>query len=427
MHPSSFKHMAQKVEQYLAQSASLRIVDIGSQDLNGSFRSLFKKTGWHYTGVDLCAGTNVDVVLDDPYHFPFSADSIDVIISGFVFEHVEFFWKTFTEMCRVVRPGGMIILIMPSRGPEHRYPVDCWRFYPDAMNALARLCSVELVETHTDWDDTGVAGSKLWGDTVGVFRMPTADNANEQKLHFDHPDIMVRELLGESGLLIPSSCNNHEENLLRAVLHGEEYQLPILPSRLNESPVFDVGANLGMFSMAVRRQFPDMPIHAVEPSTRNIAILSHNLGKMEQVQIHPCGLGDRDGYAIFHLGGASSGLADSLYNNRLSSENCVEVEVLDAKRLFESHVDGELAILKLDTEGHEVPILSRLKDKLPFIAAILVEYHSEHDRRAIDDLLKAGHDLYFSNASVPHRGTCCYLRRDIIAETGENIREIKRE
>ena len=148
MHPSSFKHMAQKVEQYLAQSASLRIVDIGSQDLNGSFRSLFKKTGWHYTGVDLCAGTNVDVVLDDPYHFPFSADSIDVIISGFVFVHVELFWKTFTEMCRVVRPGGMIILILPSPGPEHRYLVDCWRFYPDAMNALARLCSVELVETH---------------------------------------------------------------------------------------------------------------------------------------------------------------------------------------------------------------------------------------------------------------------------------------
>lgn len=426
MHPSSLKHMAQKVEQYLSQNSSLRIVDIGSQDANGSFRPLFEKPDWNYTGVDLCAGSNVDVVLDDPYHFPFGADSIDVIISGFVFEHVEFFWKTFTEMCRVVRPGGMIILIMPSRGPEHRSPVDCWRFYPDAMSALARLCSVELVEAHTDWDDTGVAGSKLWGDTVGVFRIPVIDNMDEQKALFDHPDIMVRELPGESNLLIPSSCNSHEENLLRAVLHGEEYQLPNLPLRLHSAPMIDVGANLGMFSMAVRRQFPEMPIHAVEPSTRNIAILRHNLGNIEQVQIHPCGLGDRDERTSFHLGGAKSGLADSLYSSRLSSENKVEVEVHDAKRLFESHVDGELAILKLDTEGHEVPILSRLADKLPLIAAIMVEYHSEHDRRTIDDLLKAGHDLYFSQASVPHRGTCCYLRRDIITETGEDMREIKR-
>ena len=26
----------------------------------------------------------------------------------------------------------------PSRGPEHRYPNDCWRFYPDGYRALAK-------------------------------------------------------------------------------------------------------------------------------------------------------------------------------------------------------------------------------------------------------------------------------------------------
>ena len=293
------------------------------------------------------------------------------------------------------------------------------------MKALARLYSVELVETHADWTDIGVAGSKLWGDTVGVFRAPVADNMDEQKPLIDHPEITVRELLGEPDLLVLSACTNNEENLLRAVLYGKEYQLPNLPLRLHDAPVFDVGANLGMFSIAVRRQFPDAPIHAVEPSKQNLAILRHNLSKIKQVQIHPYCLGDRDETTTLHLGRAISGLADSLYSNRLSSNDMVEVDVLDAKRLFESHVRGELAILKLDTEGHEIPILTRLSNEFPRIVAIMMEYHSEHDRRAIDDLLKTGHDLYFSKASVSHRGTCCYLRRDIIAEMGEDVREIR--
>ena len=74
-------------------------------------------------------------------------------------------------MVRVLRPGGHIFLIAPSRGPEHRYPQDCWRFYPDGYRALARFAQIELVEVSTDW---GRALSRQCGlgDTVRVFRQP---------------------------------------------------------------------------------------------------------------------------------------------------------------------------------------------------------------------------------------------------------------
>jgi SAM-dependent methyltransferase len=101
-----------------------------------------------------------------------STHSIDLIISGQAFEHIEFFWRTWLEMVRVLKPGGKIFLIAPSRGPEHRYPVDCWRFYPDGFAALAKYGSLELTQIHTDWEPHTAPDSAPWGDTVGVFYKP---------------------------------------------------------------------------------------------------------------------------------------------------------------------------------------------------------------------------------------------------------------
>jgi hypothetical protein len=65
-------------------------------------------------------------------------------------------------MCRIVRPGGLIFLLAPSRGPEHRYPVDCWRFYPDGFRALAKWAGVHLLEVSTDWEEDSSPDSAPW-------------------------------------------------------------------------------------------------------------------------------------------------------------------------------------------------------------------------------------------------------------------------
>ena len=172
MHSSSLVHMGRLVETYLGQAETLEIVDIGSQDVNGTYRPIFSKPGWRYRGIDIASAPNVDIVMPDPYRLPLPSGSVDVVISGQAFEHIEYFWITFLDMVRVLRSGGKIFLIAPSRGPEHRYPVDCWRFYPDGFRALARFAKVDIVEVSTDWEPSPADDSAAWGDTVGVFEKP---------------------------------------------------------------------------------------------------------------------------------------------------------------------------------------------------------------------------------------------------------------
>lgn len=172
MHTSSLEHMKKLVDTYLQPEEKLTILDIGSCDINGTYKQFFDRPNWKYTGTDLATGKNVDVVMPSPYSLPFPSGSLDLVISGQVFEHVEFFWLTWLEIVRILKPDGRIFLIAPSRGNEHKYPVDCWRFYPDGFNALAQYGGLELLEVHTDWTPHAAPDSVLWGDTVGVFRKP---------------------------------------------------------------------------------------------------------------------------------------------------------------------------------------------------------------------------------------------------------------
>ena len=126
-------------------------------------------------------GRNVDLVMEQPYSVPIPTGSTDVVISGQVFEHIPFMWASFMELARILRPGGLIFITVPSRG--HRHDVyDCWRIYPDGMRALAAVAKLDLLEARTDFPPTDEnrrfvyaqidQEDAYWGDTVGVFRKP---------------------------------------------------------------------------------------------------------------------------------------------------------------------------------------------------------------------------------------------------------------
>jgi SAM-dependent methyltransferase len=144
------------------------IAEIGSLDVNGSFRQ-FAPEGSRYIGLDFTEGQGVDVLLTDPYKLPLEDESVDVCVSSSCLEHSEFFWLTFLEMVRILKPDGVLYFSAPSNSQFHRYPVDCWRFYPDSGRALQNWAQrnghdVLLLESFT-----GLQDWELWNDFVAVF------------------------------------------------------------------------------------------------------------------------------------------------------------------------------------------------------------------------------------------------------------------
>jgi SAM-dependent methyltransferase len=131
--------MARVLATHLRGDRHYRILDLGSATSGGqswTHRDLLKPYHVSYLGVDVVNGHNVDVVMRRPYSIPVASGSADVVISGQVFEHIPFPWATMLEVRRVLRPGGLLVVTAPSRGHVHQ-PIDAWRYYPDAMRALA--------------------------------------------------------------------------------------------------------------------------------------------------------------------------------------------------------------------------------------------------------------------------------------------------
>jgi len=176
--------MAQLIARYLRPDVHYSVVDLGSRTSGRqtmTHRDLFAGHSCTITGVDIAAGRNVDLVMEQPYRLPLKSNSADVVISGQAFEHIPFFWASLLEISRVVKPNGLVFITAPSRGHVHT-EIDCWRYYPDGMRAMASFAGLTVLEAHTDFPpivgrrrhDYGSIDTSYhyWGDTVGVFRKP---------------------------------------------------------------------------------------------------------------------------------------------------------------------------------------------------------------------------------------------------------------
>lgn len=168
MHDTAYEHGRLFFELY-GSEAIRTIVELGSQDLNGTLRDHCPADAC-YIGLDVMAAKGVDLVVNPFGPLPIATDSIDAVLTSSAFEHDVCFWETFLELIRILRPGGLLYVNVPSNDAFHRFPLDCWRFYPDAGVALVQWAArrdmrVELVESFI-----GLPKADRWADFVAVFR-----------------------------------------------------------------------------------------------------------------------------------------------------------------------------------------------------------------------------------------------------------------
>lgn len=145
MHETSYRLMDEELNLYPGHPA--KVLDVASYDVNGSYRPLVEGRGWAYTGLDIRPGPNVDVVASNPYQYPFEDKVFDVCICGNALHNFERPWLAVPEMARVLKPGGMLIIITVHTWPQgSNYPKDYWRVQRDGLEALFEMTErLELI------------------------------------------------------------------------------------------------------------------------------------------------------------------------------------------------------------------------------------------------------------------------------------------
>jgi len=139
----------------------------------------------------------------------------------------------------------------------------------------------------------------------------------------------------------------------------EKVDLTYILSELRDGDVFfDVGANVGLFSLAVAKKNKTIDVHAFEPIPLNAALFeaSLHLNAIDTVKINRTCVGDKQGQVEFSL--AADSAYSSIHNTGRKSEvTKIIVPVTTLDNYLESSSLKRIDIIKVDVEGAENLVL----------------------------------------------------------------------
>jgi FkbM family methyltransferase len=180
---------------------------------------------------------------------------------------------------------------------------------------------------------------------------------------------------GGGGLIETSGERWVLSNVVREALRGVAAPL-----------VFDVGANVGDYSLMVRGEIPSANVYAFEPSRPIYEQLSRGVaeaGEGERVKTFDFGFSDSEKTVEMYsytVEGQEVSLISSI-DRRLPTQT-VQVEVSASERVSVSTLDGfceregiaRVDFLKLDVEGHELAVLRGARRMLESGAVSMIQF-----------------------------------------------------
>ena len=207
-----------------------------------------------------------------------------------------------------------------------------------------------------------------------------------------------------------------EEAMILSLLEGRDY--PLAKTRLDgDSPVIlDIGSNCGAAALYFKSHFPDARVICYEPSASTYKLLSANVGTIDGIETHPCGIWNQEGtHRLHHAPGGHSGSSTLLpwhgWPNDLGGEDITTKKLSnEIRRLELTSVD----LLKVDAESAEPEILHEVLTNAPDVPIqnIFVEYHAIAVRKYLSEELRPKYDVHLCSVSSDRQGTLLFVLKN---------------
>jgi FkbM family methyltransferase len=153
--------------------------------------------------------------------------------------------------------------------------------------------------------------------------------------------------------------------------------------------VYDIGANLGFFSLlAARLAGPQGRVHAFEPAPANAAAIRANAAAngLERIDVLELALADAPGRAGLSVPDDASWAFLERYAPDRAAGAGIEVEVETVDRLVAAGRLAPPGLVKIDVEGAELDVLAGMEETLrrhgPVLVCEMHGHNAEFVRRA---------------------------------------------
>jgi SAM-dependent methyltransferase len=167
------------IEHYLEHlNISGDVLEVGGYTLSKCAIDLFPEQRFRYRDLDIEAVDIPDTIVADitDCRVQVPDDSVDLVISCDVLEHIARPWLAAAEIARILRPGGVVVTRTVWAWRNHPCPIDYWRFSAECLEFL--FAPLECLEKGYDLSERRADNPGFWSngadsvpvDALGGFR-----------------------------------------------------------------------------------------------------------------------------------------------------------------------------------------------------------------------------------------------------------------
>ena len=164
--------------------------------------------------------------------------------------------------------------------------------------------------------------------------------------------------------------------------------------------VIDGGANIGLFAIKMKNDFPEAKVISIEPDPENFKLLQKNLSQYDNVSFENKGIWPKDTmlkvYDKFDSGNWGMVVEEDLVTGNISA--------ISITSLLEKYSIEYIDVLKLDIETSEKQLFSEnYEEWLPKVKTIIIELHDRIEKGCSKPFFTAINKS-FANYSYHHCG-----------------------